>query len=300
MKTIILTIGCPGSGKSTWARQYIEKNPGYFNINRDDYRVSIMALEARNEYKYSKKREGIVTSMQLETARSILYGGDSVKGVIISDTNLNPATRLRWAELAAEYNWAIKYQVFDVPWLELLKRNQYRGDRAVPIDVLRQMFWKFCEYQKKPVYNGTPGKPKAVIFDVDGTLAQMVGRSPYDLDKCDTDVINPMVVELAQMYAKQGYHIIVVSGRESGTIEEPMKYYYMTRRWVEDMRIPVVMQCQREQGDSRSDMIVKEEIFWNKIAPHFDVKLAVDDRSQVVEMWRRIGVECWQCNFGDF
>ena len=79
-----------------------------------------------------------------------------------------------------------------------------------------------------------------------------------------------------------------------------MKYYYMTRRWVEDMGIPAVMHCQREQGDSRSDMIVKEEIFWNKIAPHFDVKLAVDDRDQVVEMWRRIGVECWQVNFGNF
>ncbi|WP_441347838.1 phosphatase domain-containing protein, partial [Staphylococcus aureus] len=25
-----------------------------------------------------------------------------------------------------------------------------------------------------------------------------------------------------------------------------------------------------------------------------------DDRTQVVEMWRRIGVECWQVASGDF
>ncbi|BBG28735.1 Hypothetical protein KMC15_gp187 [Escherichia phage KIT03] len=30
------------------------------------------------------------------------------------------------------------------------------------------------------------------------------------------------------------------------------------------------------------------------------MKLAIDDRTQVVEMWRRIGVECWQVDSGDF
>ena len=29
MKKIILTIGCPGSGKSTWAREFFAKNPGF-------------------------------------------------------------------------------------------------------------------------------------------------------------------------------------------------------------------------------------------------------------------------------
>lgn len=33
MKKIILTIGCPGSGKSTWAREFIAKNPGFYNIS---------------------------------------------------------------------------------------------------------------------------------------------------------------------------------------------------------------------------------------------------------------------------
>lgn len=49
MKKIILTVGCPGSGKSTWAREFIAKNPGFYNINRDDYRQSVMAHEERDE-----------------------------------------------------------------------------------------------------------------------------------------------------------------------------------------------------------------------------------------------------------
>ncbi len=301
MKKIILTVGCPGSGKSTWAREFIAKNPGYFNVNRDDYRQSIMGHEERDEYKYTKKKEGIVTCMQFDVAKGILYGGDSVKGVIISDTNLNPERRLAWETFAKEHNWKVEYKVFDVPWTELVKRNNRRGPKAVPIDVLRSMYGHMRTFLGLPVYKGTPGQPKAVIFDVDGTLAKMVDRSPYDLEKCDTDIINPMVVELSKMYDKQGYQIIVVSGRECGTEEDPMKYYRMTRKWVEDFaQVPLVMQCQRVQGDDRKDDVVKEEIFWEKIAPHFDVKLAVDDRQNVVEMWRRIGVECWQVAFGDF
>lgn len=300
MKQIILTVGCPGSGKSTWAQEYAGRNPGWYVVNRDNIRIGLMGITARNEYKYSKAREQIVTDtakMQIMT----IMAKESTKGVIVADTNLNENRRDDFKNLAGFNGWSYHEEVFDVPWTELLKRNLHRGEGAVSIDVLRRMFWQFCEYRNKPVYNGTPGKPKAVIFDVDGTLAKMVGRSPYDLEKCGTDIINPMVVELSKMFDKQGYQIIVVSGRESGTKEEPMKYYYMTRKWVEDLAgVPLVMQCQREQGDSRSDMIVKEEIFWDKIAPHFDVKLAVDDRAQVVEMWRRIGVECWQVDHGDF
>ncbi|QLF81074.1 3'-phosphatase, 5'-polynucleotide kinase [Escherichia phage vB_EcoM_FT] len=300
MKKIILTIGCPGSGKSTWAREFIAKNPGFYNINRDDYRQSIMGHEERDEYKYTKKKEGIVTYMQHDVANMILCQ-DATKGVIVSDTNLNPERRKVWEEFAKELGHQIEYKVFDVPWTELVKRNSKRGTKAVPIDVLRSMYSRMREYLGLPVYKGTPGKPKAVIFDVDGTLAKMVDRSPYDLEKCDTDAINPMVVELSKMYALMGYQIVVVSGRESGTEEDPTKYYRMTRKWVEDIAgVPLVMQCQREQGDIRKDDVVKEEIFWKHIAPHFDVKLAIDDRNQVVEMWRRIGVECWQVASGDF
>lgn len=299
MKQIIVTVGCPGSGKSTWAKEYCATRPGWYVVNRDNIRVGLMGITARNEYKYSKAREKLVTEIMQDQILAIMEK-DSTKGVIVADTNLNEDRRSVF-EIHAESNgWSYHEEVFDVPWIELLKRNTYRGEGAVPVDVLRQMFWKMCEYQKKPVYDGTPGKPKAVIFDVDGTLAKMVGRSPYDLEKCDTDIINPMVVDLARSYFRDGYAVIVVSGRESGTEEEPYRYKDMTANWLVDMFIPFTDHFQRDQGDSRTDMIVKEEIFWRDIAPNYDVKLAVDDRDQVVEMWRRIGVECWQVEFGSF
>lgn len=299
MKQLIVTVGCPGSGKSTWAQEYCKTRPGWYVVNRDNIRVGLMGITNRNEYKYSKAREQIVTDTAKMQIMAIM-AKESTKGVIVADTNLNENRRDDFKNLAGVEGWSYHEEVFDVPWTELLKRNLHRGEGAVPIDVLRQMFWKFCEYQGKPVYNGTPGKPKAVIFDVDGTLAKMVGRSPYDLEKCDTDIINPMVVELARSYFRDGYAVIVVSGRESGTKDDEIKYKVMTRKWLTDKFIPFTEHFQREHGDSRGDMIVKEEIFWRDIAPYYDVKLAVDDRAQVVEMWRRIGVECWQVDHGDF
>lgn len=299
MKKIILTVGCPGSGKSTWAREFIAKNPGFFNINRDDYRQSIMGHEERDEYKYTKKKESIVTYMQHDAAHMILCQ-DGTKGVIISDTNLNPERRLAWEEYAKQWGHEVVYQVFDVPWTELVKRNAKRGIKAVPIDVLRSMYSHMREYKGLPVYKGTPGKPKAVIFDLDGTLALHVARGPYELDKLSTDAPNPMVVEYVKMLHQAGYTIITVSGRESGTKEDSMCYYEATKKWMDSFSIPWEMHIQRNQGDTRKDDVVKEELFWNCIAPYYDVKLAVDDRNQVVEMWRRIGLECWQVNHGDF
>ncbi len=299
MKKIILTVGCPGSGKSTWAREFIAKNPGFFNINRDDYRQSIMGHEERDEYKYTKKKESIVTYMQHDAAHMILCQ-DGTKGVIISDTNLNPERRLAWEEYAKQWGHEVVYQVFDVPWTELVKRNAKRGTKAVPIDVLRSMYSRMREYKGLPVYKGTPGKPKAVIFDLDGTLALHVARGPYELDKLSTDEPNPMVVEYVKMLHQAGYTIITVSGRESGTKEDSMCYYEATKKWMDSFSIPWEMHIQRNQGDTRKDDVVKEELFWNCIAPYYDVKLAVDDRNQVVEMWRRIGLECWQVNHGDF
>ncbi|AHY25201.1 polynucleotide kinase [Pectobacterium bacteriophage PM2] len=299
MKEIILTVGCPGSGKSTWARKYAEQNQGYFIINRDSLRVGIHGDIERNNYKYTKAKEKIVTELQLAHAKTIL-SSESCKGVIISDTNLNKSRIETWSKFAEENNCKFTEQVIDVPWLELLKRNQYRGTEAVPLPVLRSMYKAMKEYMGAPKYVPNGSLPKAVIFDLDGTLAIHTARSPYDLDKLDTDAPNRMVVEYARMLHEKGYKIITVSGRESGTKENPLKYYEMTKTWMNEFNIPWDRHYQRKQGDSRSDMVVKEEILLNGIADRYNVVLAVDDRDQVVEMWRQLGIECWQVNFGEF
>lgn len=303
MKKLILTVGCPGSGKSTWAQQYIKNNPGFFEVNRDNLRTTMNALNGRNEYKYTKAREKLVTDVQQDTVARLMMA-DSTKGVIVSDTNLNQETRWKWAQIATANNWDLSYITIEQPWTELVKRNSYRGTSAVPVDVLRAMYKNMCEYMasEKIVYVPNEELPKAVIFDLDGTLADNGHRSPYDLESLRNDKPKEMVVSLLKMLKENGYTIITVSGRESGTKDEPLRYKHSTIEWMmaSGFGLQVSEHYQRQQGDARKDDVVKEEIFRTKIAPNYNVKLAVDDRDQVVEMWRRIGVECWQVNFGEF
>jgi hypothetical protein len=56
----------------------------------------------------------------------------------------------------------------------------------------------------------------------------------------------------------------------------------------------------RATGDNRKDSIVKEEIYKNDILPEYYVEFVLDDRQQVVDALREMGLQVWQVARGDF
>ena len=56
----------------------------------------------------------------------------------------------------------------------------------------------------------------------------------------------------------------------------------------------------RPDNDTREDFIVKKELLDKHITPFYSPIVAIDDRSQVVKMWRDNGVNCWQVAEGNF
>lgn len=56
----------------------------------------------------------------------------------------------------------------------------------------------------------------------------------------------------------------------------------------------------RRSGDFRPDYIVKEVILDFEILTRYTPYIIIDDRDQVVKMWRRRGYTCLQCAPGDF
>ena len=56
----------------------------------------------------------------------------------------------------------------------------------------------------------------------------------------------------------------------------------------------------RDNGDFRSDEITKKEIFLKIVSDGFKPQLAFDDRDQVVNMWRKEGLPCFQVREGKF
>ena len=135
-------------------------------------------------------------------------------------------------------------------------------------------------------------KEEAIIVDVDGTLAHRVDRSPFDYAKVDTDTYDTVIGEIVETFAKL-MNIIIVSGRpESARID--------TVHWLNKHSISFDAIFTRADGDFRQDDLVKYEIYKEHIEPFYDVKFVLDDRNQVVKMWRGEGLKVLQVAEGDF
>lgn len=130
-------------------------------------------------------------------------------------------------------------------------------------------------------------KPKAIICDIDGTVALRGDRSPYDMAKVGEDTVNlPMALIIRAMYSV-GYTIVFTSGRDESA-------RYATHQWLEEeVGIVHFDLLLRDIGDNRDDATVKKEML-DSIRVLYDVVVAFDDRNRVVDMWRAEGVPCFQ------
>jgi len=133
-----------------------------------------------------------------------------------------------------------------------------------------------------------PTLPHAIICDMDGTLAFLNGRNPYDASSCENDLLNPVVASLIKDKL-----VLLVSGRED-------KYREQTINFLDKYQINYEKLMMRETGDFRKDSIIKKEIFDSQIRGFYNIDFVLDDRNQVVEMWRQLGLTCLQVAEGDF
>lgn len=138
-------------------------------------------------------------------------------------------------------------------------------------------------------------RPRAVLVDIDGTLAHRGDRSPYDWSRVGEDEPNPAVIELVQTIAAAGRHrIILMSGRDEVCRQQ-------TEVWLDAQVVPYEALHMRPHKDNRKDSIVKAELYRHHIEGRYDVAWVVDDRDQVVRMWREeLGLTCLQVAEGNF
>lgn len=137
--------------------------------------------------------------------------------------------------------------------------------------------------------------PSCWIFDLDGTLALPGDRSPYDMNRVTEDLPNPPVLQLAQaLAAHPGVdRLVITSGRNESARRG-------TEAWLAFNEVPFDAMYLRADADQRRDDVIKEEILDREILPRYQVLGVVDDRQQVVDMWRRRGLTCLQAAPGDF
>ena len=145
-------------------------------------------------------------------------------------------------------------------------------------------------------------KETAIIVDLDGTLCDTAHRQ-YFMNQPKKDwhgFYNALGKDKPHDWCeflieklKGCVKVILVSGR-------PSEHEAATRDWLDRNQIHFDKLLMRRSGDFRKDMVVKEEIYREAIEPHYKVLFCIDDRKQVVYMWRRIGLVCLQCAPGDF
>lgn len=135
----------------------------------------------------------------------------------------------------------------------------------------------------------------AFICDLDGTLALFKDkghRGPFDYGKVSDDELNEPVAEVVRALYQYGYIPVYLSGRESTCRTQ-------TLLWLQQHKLPGYWPLMREPNDNRSDVVVKRELY-DQVPSNLDVKFALDDRNQVVELWRSMSIPCFQVAEGDF
>ncbi len=137
-------------------------------------------------------------------------------------------------------------------------------------------------------------KEKAIIVDVDGTLADMKGvRGPFDWDKVDQDRPHNDIITLVQELKSLGKKIIIVTGRD-GICKQK------TINWLNKYNVPIDKFFIRPEGSFEKDSIIKGKIYMDDIRPYYDIEFVLDDRDQVVNFWRDLGLRCLQVAPGNF
>lgn len=299
MTKLTILRGVSGCGKSTWAR---EQNASV--VSRDDIRVMQFGSDNQDYYTVDKKvlfeRENLVTVIQDAMIAALLKAG---KDVIVDNTNTEWKFVKALAKIGYRHGAEVEVKFFDVPLHTAQQRAAMRkslGGRDVPSDIIRQQHDRiqgtknFVLDEVKPVkpYFGTPGKPKAFMYDLDGTAYHMNDkRGPYALN-VDVDDPDPVIQEIIRTQALDLVPI-AMSGRKTKTRE-------LTIECLVKDGVPFDALFMRADDDNRADNLVKADLFDDNVRDNYDVQFVLDDRDQVVEMWRRMGIKCLQVATGDF
>lgn len=281
--------GLPASGKSTHAKELVKT--GYKRVNKDDLRVMI------DNGKWSQNSEKRIVEAQTAIVESYLAGNCNV---VVDDTNFHQPHEARWRALAEKYKAVFEVKFFDTPLELCIERDATRGEKSVGEKVIRDMHKKYLEVMVVEKAEVSPVLPYCYIFDIDGTLAIMNGRSPYDWKSVGNDLPNEPIMGILRALVemgKQSIPIYLVSGRDESCREETeawLKFHRLSKGWdYADLYM-------RPAGDMRKDVLIKKEIYEREFKGKRNVLCVFDDRDQVVKFWREMGLTCLQVAEGNF
>jgi len=306
--TLYIFRGLPGCGKSTKARE-MQRDIGGRVVERDEVRYMLYG-------RYVDCDEKLVTNVQHALIEEGLRMGENV---FVSDMNLRNQYVQTLYSIAWKHN--VPVEIVDLTNVDVgtcLARNADPRRRVqgkkVPEDVIINNYRRFIKGKPYPLpfqftgaklpekryepYVRDESKPIAIIVDIDGTVARMVGRGPFDEHLVKNDELFEYVALMVQVAFYQGIEIIFMSGRTDGCYDDTRAWLNEKMPWLEDDFELIMRRSVEDRG--RPDDDVKYDLFKEKVEWDFNVWYVIDDRNKVVRMWREIGLTCAQVAEGDF
>lgn len=274
MKAII-TVGISTSGKSTLAAEKLAE--GWYEVNRDWIRFNVVkpGQDWRN-YKFSSANEIQVTEIE---GKMIMEAWGRGENIIISNTHLHEPTLNRTKKHLEELGYEVEVVFLEVSLEEAWKRDAYRQN-GVGHSVIYSQWEKWNAITGRRTYVPDDSKPPAIIVDIDGTIAEMQDRGPFDWHLVGNDKPRDFVLDMVADHSKRGYSVLIVSGRSDECRD-------LTVQWLngnlgffgwDELHM-------RKAGDFRKDNAVKEEILWTQLADRYNICGVFDDRPQVLRLW---------------
>jgi predicted kinase len=312
MPKITILVGCPGSGKSTYAKDMIE--------NDADHGAVIVRVSQDDQGKPG----------HMKIFEKALENNDNI---IVDRMNFDKAQRNRYLDPAKKAGYETRIIVFHVPMVTCLERCNARVGHPTIQDsksASQAVNFFFSNYERvsddeadKIERLGWVGDnaPRAIYSDLDGTLCNVEHRrhfvrppnpiighfdvvteeNPLPVFKKNwpaffagikDDTVNDQVMDILNKY-KDSHKIIYCTGRSDN-------FKRVTQDWLDKHNAPAGELYMRNRHDSRQDNIVKEILLDFEILTRFSVFFCLDDRNQVVDMLRGRGLVVMQVADGDF
>lgn len=139
---------------------------------------------------------------------------------------------------------------------------------------------------------------RCILCDIDGTIADNRHRQhllktkpaqwkPFLAAAVNDKPYQHIIELLAALH--ECYPILLTTGRNEDD-------RIMTEKWLEQFDVPYDRMLMRAVGDYRQDTIIKKEMLDAVRKAEYDPWLSIDDRPDVIKMWRANGVPCLACD----
>jgi len=303
-RKLILCRGIQGSGKSTFAKKWVEEDPEHrIRINNDDIRNMLGVY-------WVTSREGLVSDIKKRTTQYAMYRNYDI---VVDNMNLNPKEVKFWEDLVWAHNetvennsefkdkydsYEIEFKDFFIPLEECIRRDAMRpnpiGEKTIR-DTWRRYkhFIQTSEVERyvNNLIKEDETKPYCIVVDMDSTLCFNTTKRPWFGEGSTEAMINDTPnLGVIKVIENQSLPIIVCTGRNKAQRE-------VTEKWLSKYNIHPKEFYMREDGDYRKGVEIKEELI-KQILDKYNIAAIFEDCEPIVQRFRDMGLTVLQPNKG--